>query len=489
MPECVPEMLDDTKLRELERLLGKLKPKKEAEESEQKESNEKQEAKQNEEEEVEAEVEEVEDGKQNAAKEDGEKEKEDGEKEKEDGEKEKEDGEKEKEDEEKVDGEKKEGDQDQDQDQDEEKKKEKKGPEIEHLPSLSEVWINVDLATPDDISNVHQAIKHKYRGMDTVYGETPDGGKYIVARKRKDALACGLSYSALEHFLPSCFLYEDLFAIMAGHQEVQEGLSSPSLSYGDGEFVCSGDCSVGGGQDSTCHATGSPLGSSSPFSSASHVVRRVCALSGCRRVLGSAHNDPHFVCIVCRDGFCDVNNRCRECAEWSPRWVLSSRQSQELFAKCSDSRGTVLSPMASGSDRDSIPGSVGPEDSISQIPGSKLSPCSRFKVRCSLLPTTPPGLTARQSVKSLLVDVLAGGNREQERPGDELGLDQAVPPHDPWGGKHSRTPKDHPWRIKQSRPEVGGDLDPSHVGSPSVQGQGRNRCVCPVQRLRPQTLG
>ncbi|MPC81751.1 hypothetical protein E2C01_076384 [Portunus trituberculatus] len=147
---------------------------------------------------------------------------------------------------------------------------------------------------------------------------------------------------------------------MAGHQEIQEGLSSPSPSYGDGEFVRSGECGVGGGQDSTRHAIGSPLGSSSPFFSASHIVRRVCASSGCRRVLGSAHNDPHTVCIVCCDGFCDVNNRCRKCAEWSPRRVLNSRkyqqtlqkrrdykarkkasnpsgQSQELFAKCSDS--------------------------------------------------------------------------------------------------------------------------------------------------------
>ncbi|MPC97143.1 hypothetical protein E2C01_092437 [Portunus trituberculatus] len=44
----------------------------------------------------------------------------------------------------------------------------------------------------------------------------------------------------------------------------------------------------------------------------------------------------------------------------------------------------------------------------------------------------PPGLSARQSVKSLLADVPVGGNREQERPGNELGLDQAVLPHDPW---------------------------------------------------------
>lgn len=53
------------------------------------------------------------------------------------------------------------------------------------LPSLTEVWINVDLATPEDIAMVHQAIKHKYRGVDTLYGETPDGGKYVVVRRRK----------------------------------------------------------------------------------------------------------------------------------------------------------------------------------------------------------------------------------------------------------------------------------------------------------------
>ena len=46
----------------------------------------------------------------------------------------------------------------------------------------------------------------------------------------------------------------------------------------------------------------------------------------------------------------------------------------------------------------------------------------------------PPGLGARQSVQSLLADVPAGGNREQERPGDELDLDQDVPSHDPLGG-------------------------------------------------------
>ncbi|MPD03676.1 hypothetical protein E2C01_099323 [Portunus trituberculatus] len=152
----------------------------------------------------------------------------------------------------------------------------------------------------------------------------------------------------------------------------------------------------------------------------------------------------------------------------------------------------VLSPTASGSDRDSVPGSVGPEDSIFQIPGSKVSPWDKssfFKglaaflvfqegskyvsfpdmvsamvskeVEDRLAPNTasltaapslsvqgavqsatnpPPGLGARQSVKSLLADMLAGGNREQERPGDELGLDQAVPPLDPRGGGNALEP-------------------------------------------------
>ena len=112
MPECVPEMVDDTKLRELDRLLGKLKPKEpevkkeeEVEEVEQKEANDKEEVKQEEEEEEAMEEEEAEDGKQNATKEDGEKVKE----------------------EEKVDGEKKE----EEQEQEEVKEKEKKGPEVE----------------------------------------------------------------------------------------------------------------------------------------------------------------------------------------------------------------------------------------------------------------------------------------------------------------------------------------------------------------------
>ena len=283
-------------------------------------------------------------------------------------------------------------------------------------------------------------------------------------------------------------------------------------------------------------------------------------------MLGSIHNDPHSVCIVCRDGFCDVNNRCRECAEWSPQLVLSSRKYQQTLQKrrdykarrkastpSGDSQGQLpkcsgspdaawpSAADASGSDADSVPGSVGPEDSISQIPGSHVSSWDKSKffkefatflgfqeeqqhvsfpamlsamvakeVEGRLAPNStsftaapslsvhgavqsaanpPPGLGARQSVQSLLADVPAGGNREQARPGDELGLDQDVPSHDPLGRKRSRPPKDHPWKVKRSRPEVGGDLVHALTGSPSGRDRGRDRRVCPDRRRRPQTLG
>lgn len=218
-----------------------------------------------------------------------------------------------------------------------------------------------------------------------------------------------------------------------------------------------------------------------------------------------------------------------------------SGQSQGQFSKCSGSRDAARSSAASGSDGDSVPGSVGPEDSTSQIPGSNVSPWDKSKffkefaaflgfqeeqryvsfpdmlsamvakeVEGRLAPNTtsltaapslsvhgavqsatnpPPGLGARQSVQSLLADVPAGGNREQERPGDELDLDQDVPSHDPLGGKRSRPPKDFPWKVKRSRPEVGGDLVHSLTGSPSGRGRGRDRRVCSEQRRRPQTLG
>ncbi|XP_050691290.1 pseudouridylate synthase 7 homolog isoform X2 [Eriocheir sinensis] len=189
MPEKVPEELDIVKLRELDRLLGKLKPKKEAEAKEEEEEEEEEEADKEETDKEEADKEEA-DKEETNAKEEVKQENEEDEEEQEENEAEenatkedddskkikKEDAEK------KVDGEKKE-----DQEQEETKEK-KKGSEVEHLPSLTEVWINVDLATPEDVAMVHQAIKHKYRGVDTLYGETPDGGKYVVVRRRKGGL-------------------------------------------------------------------------------------------------------------------------------------------------------------------------------------------------------------------------------------------------------------------------------------------------------------
>lgn len=53
------------------------------------------------------------------------------------------------------------------------------------LPVLTEIWINVDCTDEAGIALIHQALKAKYRGIDNAYGETSDGGKYIVVRKRK----------------------------------------------------------------------------------------------------------------------------------------------------------------------------------------------------------------------------------------------------------------------------------------------------------------
>ncbi|KAK3893318.1 hypothetical protein Pcinc_002873 [Petrolisthes cinctipes] len=73
------------------------------------------------------------------------------------------------------------------------------------------------------------------------------------------------------------------------------------------------------------------------------------------------------------------------------------------------------------------------------------------------------GLSARHSVKSLLADVSVEGYQGQERSGGDV---QASSSLDPSIGKRSRPPKDVPWRIKRSRPGVGGDLATSCPGSP-----------------------
>ncbi|KAK3864569.1 hypothetical protein Pcinc_029752 [Petrolisthes cinctipes] len=105
----------------------------------------------------------------------------------------------------------------------------------------------------------------------------------------------------------------------------QESLLSPSDVFNSGGEVSHGNVLVDNQEKSRLHA-GSPPGSSplSSHSSSSHFSRRVCASSGCRRVLWSAHNDPHTVCIDCRDGIYDVNNRCNECSDWSSKLVLGA---------------------------------------------------------------------------------------------------------------------------------------------------------------------
>lgn len=59
-----------------------------------------------------------------------------------------------------------------------------------------------------------------------------------------------------------------------------------------------------------------------------HASKRICA-SGCRRVLGNAHNDPYTMYCFCVR-FCDVYNRC---LEWSPELVCCAHKYQQTLHK------------------------------------------------------------------------------------------------------------------------------------------------------------
>ena len=101
---------------------------------------------------------------------------------------------------------------------------------------------------------------------------------------------------------------------------------------------------------------------------------------------------------------------------------------------------------------------------------------------------TPLPAPARGSVQSLQAGVPAGGNRGKERSTGGVVLDQ-VPLDPPSLGKRSRPPKDVPWRIKRSRPMVGGDLAPTRPGSPLGRDRGWDRCVSSSRHSRPATQG
>ena len=122
--------------------------------------------------------------------------------------------------------------------------------------------------------------------------------------------------------------------------------------------------------------------------------------SGCRMELGRVHDDPHTVCITCRGGLCDVDNRCAECASWSPTHVLQARKYQLALRQgmgfqagestpcqlsVTEGAGTnpslfrplhAVSPSSghSSSGGASVPGSVGPGVSGSQVPGPPQAP-------------------------------------------------------------------------------------------------------------------
>ncbi|MPC45614.1 hypothetical protein E2C01_039319 [Portunus trituberculatus] len=61
--------------------------------------------------------------------------------------------------------------------------------------------------------------------------------------------------------------------------------------------------------------------------SSSKPSRRVCSRSDCTRVLGSFLQDPHSVCVNCRD-ICNPGKRCDECSTWSSDKVLAAYKYQ-----------------------------------------------------------------------------------------------------------------------------------------------------------------
>ncbi|XP_071518346.1 pseudouridylate synthase 7 homolog [Panulirus ornatus] len=168
-PEVIPPEITDVKIRELNRLLGVRESKEELDSKE----NEKSEVQEDQEmEEAEEESKEKEESKKENEGKDEENESRDEEKDTKD---EKDDS---------ADGDEKEKESPKKDDASKEKKSERND-SIENLPALTEVWINIDYTDEADIAVIHQALKAKYRGIDSICGETPDGGKYVVVRRRK----------------------------------------------------------------------------------------------------------------------------------------------------------------------------------------------------------------------------------------------------------------------------------------------------------------
>ena len=136
--------------------------------------------------------------------------------------------------------------------------------------------------------------------------------------------------------VPSCYH----FSVMSTFPEPSDALDPAAetrpvqddsfLRHDDGflrSTTCVDELLVGGHVSAGRHdvaAAPSPCPSSESSAAllpSSRAARRVCTTSGCRRAVGSASNDPHTVCIVCRKGVCTVDNRCRNVQSGNPGWL------------------------------------------------------------------------------------------------------------------------------------------------------------------------
>ena len=98
--------------------------------------------------------------------------------------------------------------------------------------------------------------------------------------------------------------------------------------------------------------------------------QRICKRKECSRNISSFKNDPHSFCVKCR-GFCTVDSRCEECANWSPdlmirisKWQRDLQNKRESRAKCKAKR-----ELTSGSIEEVASPSVNPSDSVSKHSG------------------------------------------------------------------------------------------------------------------------
>ena len=71
-----------------------------------------------------------------------------------------------------------------------------------------EVLINVDKIDKEGRTAIHRAVKAKYRTVDSVYRELPDGSRYIVVRRKKGE-------SGTVQFALFCLVLQNLSCLLA----------------------------------------------------------------------------------------------------------------------------------------------------------------------------------------------------------------------------------------------------------------------------------